>query len=60
VDVVPASFAWADDGDVLAGEDQFGEFVDLAAAGVEGAAAVAWYCMSAKCFNEVAIMVGNI
>ena len=36
VDVVPAGFAWADDGDVLAGEDQFGELVDLAAAGVEG------------------------
>ena len=39
VDVVPASFAWADDGDILAGKDEFGELVDLAAALVDGAAA---------------------
>jgi len=41
VDVVPARFARADDGDVGAGEDQFGELVDLAAALVDWAAAVA-------------------
>ena len=51
VDVVPAGFAWADDGDVLAGEDQFGEFVDLAAAGVEGAAAVALRFVLVECFT---------
>jgi hypothetical protein len=42
VDVVPAGFAWADDGDILAGEDQFGELIDLAAAGVDGTTTVAW------------------
>jgi hypothetical protein len=42
VDVVPARLARADDGDVLASEDQFGELVDLAAALVNWAASVAW------------------
>jgi hypothetical protein len=42
VDVVPAGLAGPDDGDVLAGEDELGELVDLAAAGVDGAAAVSW------------------
>ena len=42
VDVVPASFAGADDGDVGAGEDQFGELVDLAAALVDWTTAVSW------------------
>jgi hypothetical protein len=41
VDVVPAGLAGADDGDVLAGEDELGELVDLAASGVDGAASVA-------------------
>jgi len=41
VNVVPAGFAWADDGDVLTGQDEFGELVDLAASCVDGAAAVA-------------------
>ena len=41
VDVVPAGFAGADDGNVVASEDQFREFVDLAAALVDWAAAVA-------------------
>ena len=41
MDVVPAGFAWADDGDVLAGEDEFGELVDLAATRVDGTAAIA-------------------
>lgn len=40
MDVVPASFARADDGDVLAREDQFGELVDLAAASVDWATAI--------------------
>jgi hypothetical protein len=42
VDVVPTSLAGADDGDVLAGEDELGELVDLAASGVDGAASVSW------------------
>lgn len=41
VDGVPARFAGADDGGVLACEDEFGELVDLAAALVDGASAVA-------------------
>ena len=41
VDVVPARFARADDRDVLAGEDQFGQLVDLAAALVDWTTAVA-------------------
>lgn len=57
MDVVPAGFAWADDGDVLAGEDQFGEFVDLAAAGVDGTTAVAFEIyMLVACFTWEAIM----
>jgi hypothetical protein len=40
VDVVPAGLAGADDGDVLAGQDELGELVDLAAASVDGASSV--------------------
>jgi hypothetical protein len=39
VDVVPARFSLADDGDVLCGEDEVGELVGLAGARVRGASA---------------------
>ena len=41
VDVVPAGFAGSNDGGFAALESEFGEFVDLAAAGEGGASAVA-------------------
>lgn len=40
VDVVPAGLSGADDGDVLARQDEFGELVDLAAACVDWASSV--------------------
>lgn len=42
VDAVPAGFARADDGDVLSGQDQLGQLVDLATSLVDGASSVAW------------------
>lgn len=58
VDVVPASLAGPDDGDVLFGEDELGEFVDLAASAGDGTSSVA--CKTYQLLQSISVYSADI